>query len=263
MKYMGSKRRIAPYISQYINDIANCYNIKDYYEPFMGGCSVGELVQVKNRHLSDIDKHIVALFQRIQEGLWEFKYIDRDTWYKIKDDRIKNSVYPEWLTGWCGIACSFRGRYFEGFAGKYIDSITGKEINPQLQVYNSLKNEVALLQGIQFECRSYIELTNLKHTIIYCDAPYRGTTQYNKKEQFDFDAYDQWLVKLSKDNLVLISEYSMAGKHLKKFKQLDQWVLNKSIGSGQTECETSIERLFYVKNGWLTKELFETEIDIF
>ena len=45
MKYMGSKFRIAPHIAQYINNIALCENIEDYYEPFMGGCSVGEIVR--------------------------------------------------------------------------------------------------------------------------------------------------------------------------------------------------------------------------
>ena len=47
MKYMGGKLRIAPYISQYINDIAFNENISEYYEPFMGGCSVGEQVHIK------------------------------------------------------------------------------------------------------------------------------------------------------------------------------------------------------------------------
>lgn len=64
MKYMGSKLRIAPYITQYINDIAFNENITEYYEPFMGGCSVGELVQIQNRHLSDINPHMVALMKK-------------------------------------------------------------------------------------------------------------------------------------------------------------------------------------------------------
>lgn len=75
-------------------------------------------------------------------------------------------------------------------------------------------------------------------------------------ESFDFEAYDNWLIEMAKDNLVLISEYSMIGKHVKEFIQLDEWTLNKSIGAGQTDDETSIERLYYVKNGWLTDKYF-------
>lgn len=256
MKYMGGKGRIAPFISQYINDIAFNENITEYYEPFMGGCAVGEMVRIPNRHLSDINKHMVALMKQVQQGMWDFKYITREEWYKIKDDRHENKLYPEWLTGWCSVACSFRGRCFEGYAGEYPDSITGKMVNPQLQVYNSLCAERESLLGIDFQNRRYNEIGKPYHAIIYCDAPYRNVKQYTMVESFDFEAYDNWLIEMAKDNLVLISEYSMIGKHVKEFIQLDEWTLNKSIGEGQTDDETSIERLYYVKGGWLTDKYF-------
>ena len=44
--------------------------------------------------------------------------------------------------------------------------------------------------------------------------------------------------------------------NVQKFVQLDEWQLNKSIGAGQTDDETSIERLYYVKGGWLTDKYF-------
>lgn len=263
MKYMGSKKRIANYITQYINDIANTYDITEYYEPFMGGCSVGELVRIKNRHLSDINKHLVALFKRVQTGMWDFEYITREQWYKIKDDRFSNTEFPEWLTGWASVGCSFRGRPFEGYAGEYEDSITHKMVNPQIQVYNSLLLERDKLLGIDFQCKAYNELDNVHHSIIYCDAPYRGKTTYRNIGQFDFVSYDKWLVDISKDNLVFISEYSMKGNLEDNFIQLDEWTLNKSIGAGNTDSETSVEKLYYVKDGWLTKKLFEAEIEIF
>lgn len=262
MKYMGSKLRIAKQITDYINNIAFCEHIEEYYEPFMGGCSVGELVHIKNRHLSDINKHMVALMKKVQEGMWDYKYITREEWYKIKDDRFENKLYPEWLTGWCSVACSFRGRCFEGYAGEYIDKTTGKPSNPQQQVYNSLCAERPNLIGIDFQHRRYNEIGKPHHAIIYCDAPYRGVKQYTMVEEFDFDAYDDWLIDLAQDNLVLISEYTMVGKHTDKFIELDRWTLNKSIGAGQTEDESSVERLFYVKNGWLTDKYFNKTIEV-
>lgn len=256
MKYMGSKLRIAKQITDYINNIAFCEHIEEYYEPFMGGCSVGELVRIPKRHLSDINKHMVALMQKVQEGMWDYKYITREEWYKIKDDRFDNKIYPAWLTGWCSVACSFRGRCFEGYAGEYTDSITGKKVNPQLQVYNSLCSERDKLVGIDLKNRRYNEIGKPYHAVIYCDAPYRNVKQYTMVEPFDFEAYDNWLIEMAKDNLVLISEYSMMGNHVKDFIQLDEWTLNKSIGAGQTDDETSIKRLYYVKGGWLTDKYF-------
>ena len=41
---MGSKLRIANHIANYINNIAFQEGITEYYEPFMGGCSVGEVI---------------------------------------------------------------------------------------------------------------------------------------------------------------------------------------------------------------------------
>lgn len=261
MKYMGSKLRIANDIAMYINNIAFCEKIDDYYEPFMGGCSVGEVVTVKNRHLSDINEHIVALFEQVQKGMWPFEYIDRETWYKIKDDRFENKIYPKWLTGWCSVACSFRGRCFEGYAGEYIDKTTGKVVNPQLQVYNSLCLERDKLLGVDFKVQKYKDIGDVKNSIIYCDAPYRNVKQYTMVDAFDFDEYDEWLLKMSENNLVLISEYSMNGKYRDKFKLLKSWQLNKSIGAGNTDDESSIENLYYVKGGYLTQYFENNDAD--
>lgn len=260
MKYMGSKLRIANNIAGYINSIAFQEGITEYYEPFMGGCSVGEVIKIKNRYLSDINKHMVALMKKVQEGMWDFEYITREMWYKIKDDRHDNKLFPEWLTGWCSVACSFRGRCFEGYAGEYTDSISGKTVNPQLQVYNSLCKERDSLLGIEFFNRKYNEIGKPHNAVIYCDAPYRNVKQYTMVEPFDFDTYDKWLLEMAKDNLVLISEYNMIGKHTDKFILLDEWQLNKSIGAGLTDDESSIERLYYVKGGWMT-HYFEDKND--
>lgn len=261
MKYMGSKFRIASHIAERINNIAICEGITEYYEPFMGGCSVGELVNIQNRHLSDTNKYVVELFKRAQKGIWEYKYVDREEYARVKANKDIPGVYPEWYIGWCAIACSFRGRPFEGFGGKYIDKLSGVERNAQLQVYNSLVKEVPLIENVDFKCQDYKSIGEPYHSIIYCDAPYRGTKQYSMVDKFDFNEYDDWLLRMSKNNLVLISEYSMVGQHSNEFIMLDHWQLNKSIGSGNTDDESSIEYMFYVKDGWLTDKYFEDTED--
>ena len=118
------------------------------------------------------------------------------------------------------------------------------------------------IKDIDFQNRRYYEIGNPYHAVIYCDAPYRNVKQYTMVEPFDFDKYDEWLIEMSKNNLVLISEYSMAGKHMREFIELDRWTLNKSIGAGQTDDESSVERLFYVKNGWLTEKYFDNSSNV-
>lgn len=255
MKYMGGKLRIAGHISNYINNIAAIEGITEYYEPFMGGCAVAEQVNIKNRYCSDLNYHLVELFKKVQKDMFDYRYITREEWHKIKDDRFDNKLYPAWLTGWCGVACSFRGRYFEGYAGEYLDKTSGNLVNPQQQVYNSLLSERDKLINIEFSNRSYKDIGHPHGAIIYCDAPYRDVKQYTFVDKFNFEEYDKWLREMAKDNLVLISEYTMGFQP--DFIQLNEWHLSKSIGAGQTDDESSIERLYYVKNGWLTDKYFK------
>ena len=261
MKYMGSKARIAPFISEKINNIALCEGIKDYYEPFMGGCSVGEQVLIENKYMSDSNITIVELFKKAQTDMFDFNYISKEEWYKIKADRFTFNTYEPWQVGWAGLACSFRGRPFSAYAGIYTDKANGKERNPQLEAYNALISEIPLISSMKFTCCDYKDIGRPLHSIIYCDAPYRGTAQYQMVDKFNFDEYDAWLLKMAKDNLVLISEYSMIGRLSSSFELLETWNLQSSIGSGHSDDVSNMECLYYVKNGWLTDKYFGESID--
>ena len=264
MKYVGSKKRIAPEIAEQINSIAMLEGIQNYYEPFMGGCSVGEVVTIQNRYLSDINKYLVALMEKAKAGLDDYRYISREEWYKIKEQLKEPGKhgYPDWLVGWALYGCGWRGNP-TAYGGIYTDKATGKEVNPQEQAYNSLKAESVLLKDITFINARYNEIDIKDNSVIYCDAPYRNTyyDTYGYTEKLDFEAYDEWLIEKSKNNLVLISEYQMFGKHTLDFIELKSWEFNKSIGAGHSETENSVEKLFYVKNGWLTKKYFEKQSD--
>lgn len=266
MRYMGGKGRLAPNIASKINNIAFCENITEYYEPFMGGCSVGELVNIPNRHFSDINPWVVELFKKIQQDMFEFKYVTREQWHDIKENARNNTnKYPQWYYGYVGFCCSFRSVTFQAYGGEYIDASTGRLVNSQLQCYNQILKERELLNGADFRTCSYEQIGKPYHAIIYCDSPYKGTHGYlngdlrknsTRKTAFDFDAYDKWLVELSKDNLIIISEYSMDSN---RFGLIESIILHKGVGSGNTDDESSIENLYYVKNGWLTDKYFSTD----
>lgn len=44
--------------------------------------------------------------------------------------------------------------------------------------------------------------------VIYCDPPYKSTTKYSTGD-FDHETFYEWVRMMSKDNIVLISEYNM------------------------------------------------------
>ena len=64
------------------------------------------------------------------------------------------------------------------------------------------------LKDIHFRTASFLDYSNLHGYVIYCDPPYKNTTKY-KTGEFPYEQFYQWCKEMSKDNVVIISEYSM------------------------------------------------------
>lgn len=62
-----------------------------------------------------------------------------------------------------------------------------------------------MLKDVDFICGDYL---NIKphNAVVYCDPPYQGTTKY--KDKLNYDTYWNWVREISKDNIVLCSEYN-------------------------------------------------------
>lgn len=69
---------------------------------------------------------------------------------------------------------------------------------------NVLK-QVPFLKDVSFSCSEYTSITPY-NSLIYCDSPYQGTTKY--KDDIDYNEYWDWVGKMSKNNIVLCSEYN-------------------------------------------------------
>jgi len=86
----------------------------------------------------------------------------------------------------------------------------------------------------------------LNNYVIYCDIPYYGTTKY--KDSFPYEEFYNWCVDVSKNNIVLISEYHMPED---KFECI--WIkeVKTTLGSGvnntTSKDKVRIEKLFRVK----------------
>lgn len=251
MKYMGGKSRIAKQIATYINNISLIEGIDNYYEPFCGGCAVAEQVNIKNRYCSDANKYLIALMNKIKTGIGEYKYVDEDTWRDVKAN-IGTDKYEDWYTAYVGIICSFRGLWFQGHARDCVD----KDYSIQISGHNSLLKEQELLKNIIFNTAEYDNVVIENNSIVYCDAPYIGTNGY-MTGKFDFSKYYDWLKEISKNNLVLVSEYIMPHG----FKEVDSWIMNSGFANGleTTTNHSSVERLFVVDGGHLVDKYFSME----
>lgn len=68
MTYVGSKRRLAKYIAPIIQKCIDEHDIKNYYEPFVGGANMIEHIVCQNRYGNDIHKELIAMFKELQKG---------------------------------------------------------------------------------------------------------------------------------------------------------------------------------------------------
>lgn len=134
----------------------------------------------------------------------------------------------------CGFCASYNAKWFGGYAGTVKTKINTYRNYYDEAVRNVLKQR-HYLKGVRFICSDYRRL-HVKNALIYCDPPYQGTTGY--KDSFDHKAYWDWVRKMSKDNIVLCSEYSAPDD----FKCI--WQKQLVISLDKSSRSKAVEKLF-------------------
>ena len=204
MKYVGSKNRLAkeliPIIQSYITD-----DTKGYLEPFVGGANMIDKISCNNKFGCDIHEELIELLKYIQNTNNVLPTtITEEEYNKV---RLNKDKYEKWYIGFVGFCATFGAKYFGGYArGFKEDKITPRDI-PAESIRN-IEKQRKNLQNIKFKCCSYDEINkNIKDFVIYCDPPYKGTLKYTT--DFDYDKFYKWCKEMTKNNIVLISEYWM------------------------------------------------------
>ena len=141
------------------------------------------------------------MFKELQKGWIPPTTITEEDYKYI---RLNQDEKP-YLSGFVGFACSFAGKYFGGYAR---DGKGDNGGNYALRGHNSILKKMKTLMSAKFTSKDFLEL-DFDDSLIYCDPPYRNTTQYNKKVlgDFPYDNFINWTIEQSKKNIVLVSEY--------------------------------------------------------
>ena len=204
MKYVGSKNRLAkeltPIIQSYITD-----DTKGYLEPFVGGANMIDKISCNNKFGYDIHEELIELLKYIQDLNNVLPIaITEEEYNKV---RLNKDKYEKWYVGFVGFCATFGAKYFGGYArGLKEDKITPRDM--ATEGIKNIEKQRKNLQNIKFKCCSYDEINkNIKDFVIYCDPPYKGTLKYTT--DFDYDKFYKWCKEMSKNNIVLISEYWM------------------------------------------------------
>ncbi len=240
MKYMGSKNRIAKHILPIIlkDRKPNQY----YVEPFVGGANM--IDKVDGYCLGgEYNKYIAYMWIALKKGWIPPKNIDKGYYQYCKELYLSNTADERqyYMIGYVGVCCSYSGKWFGGYAGK-VETRKGLR-DYQAEAFNNTIKQVENIKNIDFVHSCYLDLKLPKDSIIYCDPPYKGTTQY--KDGFDHEKFYDWCREKAKQgHKLFVSEYNMPDdfKCVWEKEVKSSLSANGKVGGNKN----SIERLFTV-----------------
>lgn len=226
MRFMGSKAKHAKDILPIV--------LKDrkpgqwYVEPLVGGCNTIDKVD-GNRIGSDSNRYVIALYKAILSGWVPPSEFSEEEYIFLKEHKDQ---FEDYLVGFVGFGCSYGGKFFGGYA-----RTEGRNICEESK-RNILKQAVGL-KGVHLHHCSYTDLILPSRSIIYCDPPYQGTTQY-AGDKFDYDVFWNWVrAKTRQNHSVFVSEYQAP----EDFKCVWEKTVNNTLVK-DTGSKQGVEKLF-------------------
>lgn len=198
MKYMGSKNRIAKHLLPII--LKGRKEGQWYVEPFVGGCNMIDKVG-GDRIGADSNLYVITLFQGLQEGMTPPDKVSEEE-YAVARDLLE----VNFRTAFIGFGCSYSGKWFGGYARG--NTSYGVPRNYCLESKNNILKQREGLEGVQLYHKEYHRLAIPPDSLIYCDPPYKGATQY--KGGLNYEDFYQWCrEKKAEGHTIFISEYWM------------------------------------------------------
>lgn len=154
-----------------------------------------------NRIANDVHTPLIEMWKYLVKGGSPFKITREDYNYT----REHQNEFPPHYVGWVGFNCSYSGKWFGGYAGETKTQI-GTVRDYQDEAIRNVLKQVEKLKGVVFHNQHYTKLEIPLNSIIYCDPPYEGTTEY--KDGFDHTTFWNWVRGLkTQGHTVFVSEY--------------------------------------------------------
>jgi site-specific DNA-adenine methylase len=226
--YHGGKQKIGKKISEEIFKNTKDYlpYLKGYCEPFCGMLGVYRHIPILFPKFSykagDYNKSLIMMWQRAQKG-----WVPPTSCTERKYNELKDQTRASSEKGFIGHQYSFAGQYFKGYRGIYGNKGEYKKASENVSEIATKLKDVVFIQG------KYTQFSRLKNYIIYCDPPYTDNSKsyYFDEEHtrlsFDHIEFWEWCLKMSKNNIVFVSEYTCP-KEFEKDKRIKK-VYQKSV----------------------------------
>ena len=281
LPYQGSKKKISKKIIEIIKQ--NFGTNKPIYDIFGGGGAITSecILNGLEVYYNDLDKDITNAFERVvsQDREWiKTLIVSRTEFAELKakenkttDDFLKlliNSfgnqknyyLYSKEISDLkYNLAKEIIEKHdvFSGYkqTETYKRAIEQPKQLEQLIRLSGLERLVQLEQLGQLERleridevkatnKSYHDFSEVSGAILYLDPPYEGTTQYGYINSFDSQEFYDWAFKMAKNNIVIISSYSISDKRFEAVYSFDKARSNIQSRTRNDKCE----KLFMVKN---------------
>lgn len=167
-----------------------------------GGANVIGKIRCETRIGVDNNEYLIEFWKSLQDG-WNIREINmsKELYQKIKDNK---ECYPKQIVAIAGLLATYNAKWFGGYAGT-VTTKTGVVRNYYDEAVRNVVKQIPSIKDVKFKCDSYSNL-NPVNSLVYCDPPYFGTTEY--KDKIDYDDYWNWVRKISENNVVLCSEYN-------------------------------------------------------
>ena len=240
MKYMGSKNKLSkelvPIIQSFITSETTAY-----VEPFVGGANIIDKISFSKKIGFDIKTELIELLRYCQ--VLENKlpqHISEEEYIRVRDNK---NDYEKWYVGLVGFCATYSAKWFNGYARS--SKANGEPRDMSNEAIRNIEKQRSNLVGIEFKVMNYLELNpkDFKGCVIYCDPPYSDTTSYSSGEFNHLEFYD-WCCQMSKNNVVLVSEYDIKDDRFDVIWQKESKV---GIDSKKVNHGLRIEKLYVCK----------------
>lgn len=208
MKYVGSKNKISKYIVPIIQKYIDDNKIRTYIEPFVGGGNIIDKICCEEKIGNDLKKDLIEFYKATTENpiLLDTlpEIVDKDLFFKVRDNKQN---YETWYYMSIMLFASYNAYLQQPTYGGMAKTKDGKIRNYFQEALNNYKKQLPNLYDIKFTNFDYSYYSDCKNYLIYCDIPYQNCNKVKYIQDFDYDKFWQWARDLSKDNIVLTSEY--------------------------------------------------------
>ena len=232
MRYFGGKQRISKELSVFLNN-----NLKDgqpFVDLFCGACNiVSKIDSNRLRIANDKHKYLIAMWKSLQQGREMPNSISEEQYKYIRDHKDEDMA----LTGFVGFGLSYSGKWFGGYCRNKDNR------NYCLNAKNSNNKILPYIMDVDFKCCDYKDIDIPVGAMVYCDIPYKGSTQYDKKEvgYFNHDEFYEWVRTNSNKYDIYISEYKENVPD--DFSIVWECNSKKDIRNGKNERASTVEVL--------------------